>query len=210
MVVPDYFVTYLYVADPNGNLIKSKIIDIGGAIGNIDLMVTNSTDILLGINGYNISGNEMNVVMRSDWLSFLWCDFRDVPVLTTTENYNPTISSGMIDLGNSVSLSTFTSTISTRTCTVSDLCAGTGINETQPFSFSLSPNPASTFLNMDLGDSFRDGMSYRIIDILGKVFSSGPINQSTSQLNIRFLSPGLYILEINSPDGILSSKFIKD
>ena len=71
-------------------------------------------------------------------------------------------------------------------------------------SISLFPNPASTYINVDIA---YHGHPYEIIDLQGKILDKGSLH--SSQINVAFLSKGMYVLKI-SHDGVQhSSTFIK-
>jgi hypothetical protein len=49
-------------------------------------------------------------------------------------------------------------------------------------------------------------VTYRIANILGQTVKSGSLN---GEINVSELKPGLYIVEVNDGDEIMSKKFIK-
>ncbi len=60
------------------------------------------------------------------------------------------------------------------------------------------PIPASSYLNVVL-DNLSGNFNYRICNALGKEFMSGQLKTGINQLPVTGLNPGLYILEVNSP-----------
>ena len=73
--------------------------------------------------------------------------------------------------------------------------------------FSLYPNPAKEFLHLNLEDSITP-YYYEIYDLLGKSIKSEAVFEN--QIDVNNLSNGLYILKVNTSNGILTSKFLKD
>ena len=119
--------------------------------------------------------------------------------------------SAHVTIGNSINSSNFVTTVTASYITgVNNLCIGTGITETPDFELFLSPNPATTHLTINLGDSFVEGMTYQIVDVLGKIHSSASLSQPTSTLDIQFLSSKLFFLELKYGAKSLSKKFIKE
>jgi len=75
------------------------------------------------------------------------------------------------------------------------------------------PNPARTSLKIDVGSEYPAMISVRIMNQLGQVLQENSVfleNQQTLDLNVNDLNPGLYFLEVISPDNYrLTRRFIK-
>jgi len=78
--------------------------------------------------------------------------------------------------------------------------------ETTELDIKLYPNPIKgNTLNVEL--STQDVFKYRIVDILGKTILSGT---SKGKINVSQLEGGIYFIEVNDGDEILTKKFIKN
>jgi hypothetical protein len=92
--------------------------------------------------------------------------------------------------------------------------SGVGISElTDHFRLMLHPNPARDFLNLRFVGRIFDTGRISVYDLQGRkmyedVFTT-PDN-AWKQLDISFLKPGLYILELNNAKQSYYSKFIKE
>lgn len=78
------------------------------------------------------------------------------------------------------------------------------------FDFKISPNPATTLLNIELkAAAARQALIYKIIDLSGKVVAEQKLApQSRFQVNTGKLQPGNYIISIQQGTGSLSKMFI--
>ncbi len=93
--------------------------------------------------------------------------------------------------------------------------SGTGIEEAiNSTSFNVSPNPATTTLNVNVEVLAKTKATLAITNILGQVVSrqelslqAGNHNQS---LDISALPAGLYVLSVTTDKGTLQHKFIKE
>lgn len=78
--------------------------------------------------------------------------------------------------------------------------------EISEFDIKLYPNPVKgSILNVEIPN--LDIFKYRIVDILGKTVSSG---SSEGKIDISELDGGMYFIEVNDGDEILTKKFIKN
>jgi hypothetical protein len=109
-----------------------------------------------------------------------------------------TVSGGAIGLSN----------VSTQTCAAtncSSTATQTGIGPSRT-SYSLSPNPANDYLDLN-ALSITSITQYTIIDGLGKVKKTGVLSSSNTMIDISELLAGFYFLIV--PGKEISSKFIK-
>jgi hypothetical protein len=87
-----------------------------------------------------------------------------------------------------------------------DCTAGNGEHEAG--TFSLYPNPASTVLNITLGQSTSVD-SYTIYDVAGKAVATGNINTASSTISVSDLAQGTYIIKLIGENTNASKLFIK-
>ncbi|MCD8408130.1 endonuclease [Tenacibaculum dicentrarchi] len=78
-------------------------------------------------------------------------------------------------------------------------------NQTPIFSANFYPNPAVNFINIQVLDNRN--AQFRIINMNGQTVLKGQINHDT--INVSNLNKGIYILEINDNQKIITKKFIK-
>lgn len=77
-------------------------------------------------------------------------------------------------------------------------------------SFSISPNPVTSILNIRLSKNIVDG-NITIFDILGKQILVKKLNQNNlTQLNVSNLSKGMYIVKVSSRENTQTKRFIKE
>ena len=71
--------------------------------------------------------------------------------------------------------------------------------------FKLYPNPVKgDVLNIKLSKKIT--VSYKIINMLGQVVNTG---KTTQEVNVKNLEAGMYYIEVDDGDAIMSKKFIK-
>jgi hypothetical protein len=72
------------------------------------------------------------------------------------------------------------------------------------------PNPTSDYLTLKITDSALNNLSYKFIDINGKVVAIGPITNADTQIAMQQLAIGIYILKVNQNNKELKTfKIIK-
>ncbi|WP_353777308.1 M43 family zinc metalloprotease [Winogradskyella sp. 3972H.M.0a.05] len=72
--------------------------------------------------------------------------------------------------------------------------------------FVLYPNPVKSQLNIKMLDN-NDAINYRIINMLGQTVQEG---KTTQIIDVENLRSGIYFLEVNDGDEVLTKKFIKE
>lgn len=74
-------------------------------------------------------------------------------------------------------------------------------------SFAIHPNPSSETVFVTLNSSSENIEKIQIVDMLGKiVMTSSGINSNQAQLNIESVSPGIYLVEVTSENGLKAVK----
>ncbi len=63
---------------------------------------------------------------------------------------------------------------------------------------SIYPNPAKDFVQINIEDAISHDLSLQVYDMLGKLIESQIITEQTTQLNIKNLEKGVYILKIGN------------
>jgi plastocyanin len=76
--------------------------------------------------------------------------------------------------------------------------------------FNISPNPVTSTLNVRLSKNIIDG-NVTIFDVLGKLILIQKINQNNlTQVNVSYLSKGMYIVKVSSSENTQTKRFIKE
>lgn len=79
----------------------------------------------------------------------------------------------------------------------------TSTNETTISSMSLYPNPTHGDIWIENLDALNN---YQIIDMMGRIQSSGVISDSNNRLNLEGLNPGIYFIRLEDRSGVISSQ----
>jgi thiol-disulfide isomerase/thioredoxin len=92
--------------------------------------------------------------------------------------------------------------------------AGTGIEETfNTSSLTLSPNPASNTLHVNMEVLAKTNATLSITNIVGQVISRQQITlqagEHTQSMDIANLPAGMYVLSVSTEKGTLQHKFVK-
>jgi len=73
--------------------------------------------------------------------------------------------------------------------------------------FLLYPNPAQSVLNVKILDA-SDAITYRIVNVIGQVVANGDLSQPA--INVQDLQAGVYFIEVNDGEEVLTQRFIKE
>lgn len=85
---------------------------------------------------------------------------------------------------------------------------GLSLQDEEVFEFKVYPNPANDILNIQI-PSANDITTLRIFDVLGKSVLEQNITESSRQLDISSMAPGLYIMSFKSGNSSKTFKLIK-
>lgn len=87
---------------------------------------------------------------------------------------------------------------------------GTGIAaEGHADDIKVYPNPCRDVLRVDLGHYFERSGLWRILDSGGRSVGGGLMSPGDEGIDVRHLSPGTYMLEVNLPDCVLRRRWVK-
>lgn len=75
-------------------------------------------------------------------------------------------------------------------------------------SFAVYPNPSSGDIMISFKNAIFNNKSLSIIDLTGKEVLSGELKSQTTQLNLSFMRPGIYILQIKGENKIETRKLL--
>ncbi len=81
-----------------------------------------------------------------------------------------------------------------------------GIEDVEILGVSIYPNPAVDFMEISIDDANVQGLDLQVYDMLGKLIIQQSITDQTTQLNIKNLEKGVYILKV----GNNTQRFVKN
>ncbi len=152
-----------------------------------------------------LNGNQVAFTNSSlNAISFNW-NFGDGG--TSTDN-NPTHTY--------LTTGTYITQLIANKCGISDTTFQTinitipnGVNEiSQTNNINIYPNPVTTILNVK--HDFSNKITYKIVSITGQEMQTGIINNSEKQINVSFLSEGIYFLQLfDDNKSLRQHKFVK-
>ena len=80
---------------------------------------------------------------------------------------------------------------------------GVGINDVEN-NVSIYPNPATEVLNVNANSNIQ---SVEVLNIMGQTIQSYSANDNNTQINISNLANGVYMVKINTENGVVNQKF---
>ena len=90
--------------------------------------------------------------------------------------------------------------------TVTVIVNSVGIDELSSESLSIYPNPATSQITITNNQS--QVLNIKIIDVTGKTVTT--VNGNVNTVNVSDLARGIYFLQVQTENGLLNSKFIKE
>ncbi|MCR4964478.1 MAG: choice-of-anchor J domain-containing protein [Bacteroidales bacterium] len=84
-----------------------------------------------------------------------------------------------------------------------NITAGTGVNDFNN-NVSVYPNPATDVLNVSANSNIQ---SVEIMNLMGQTVQSYNANDLFTQINISSLSNGMYMVRVNTENGVINHKF---
>ena len=123
--------------------------------------------------------------------------------LTTTGagKYSATVTN------SKVTLLTLQSDTLTTTSFAAVAANNNSTSKIQNSAFKISPNPATNFINISLGN--KENATIKIYDERGKMVKQLSVNGQQATINISNFAAGVYYAEINAEGIITKQKFIK-
>lgn len=83
----------------------------------------------------------------------------------------------------------------------------TGVEEEVESLFKVYPNPSSGQLQIELSDQLQNGFRIKLMDLNGKLVYESESHNNLCELNLE-LPGGMYLLNIESEEGIITQKLI--
>ena len=83
-----------------------------------------------------------------------------------------------------------------------------GVNESDLFEIEVSPNPATTAINITLHDQTKTITSVELLDMENKSIFQANANSSKMMIPLEVISSGIYLLKVATKDGFVTEKVI--
>jgi hypothetical protein len=117
---------------------------------------------------------------------------------------NSIIGAG-VKIGIPPTIRGFTVSDVTHAC---DYNVGVGNLEQKP-RIKVYPNPANSAINIQINAEIFGPLTYEILDIQGRVVTSGFITNGEGKINLTPFSQGLFVLKLKSNSGLETRRFVK-
>ncbi len=75
-------------------------------------------------------------------------------------------------------------------------------------SLKIYPNPAKTYLNIELDEPIQSSKTINIIDLQGRIVTSNTIENNKGSIDLQLVSDGIYIVNVIGTTGTFSSKLV--
>ncbi len=86
---------------------------------------------------------------------------------------------------------------------------GVGLYSNNETSLNIWPNPVKETLSVSTGNTSLSG-TYQVLNILGEIILQGTLSGSKTNIQTSDLKVGLYIIQVQSSEGIMTRKFLKE
>ena len=105
---------------------------------------------------------------------------------------------------------TFSNVVANHTIEVVFEEEQTGINDmNMDAAVALFPNPATSEINIQMADNRFVGSTMQVYDVYGKLITTSEIVSQSVRLDVSAWANGVYIVRINSNEGIVTKRFVK-
>ena len=91
---------------------------------------------------------------------------------------------------------------------INQLYVSTGSYKYNPPRLVLSPNPAINKVRINYTGSLKGGLGITILNLLGQVCGQYLLENNQEEIDISGFEPGMYLLHIEEPEGILIQKLV--
>lgn len=178
--------------DLAGGVRENGVIDLGC----YEYCLGTAIDVTTTISNQTVTANESSAGVTYQWLD---CNNNNTPLVgETSQSFTATTD------GDYACEITFGCNLDVTAC-VSVI--GVGLNEQKiQNSLSIYPNPASSLITIDNTELTIESIS--IIDVTGKTIKS--IVPTNNTFDVSNLVNGIYFLQVQTKEGLISKKFIKE
>ncbi len=209
------FDVFLAKTDNTGNLLWTK--SYGGINSDYGYSVAQTIDngfVITGTTNSYGAGDDDLFFIKTDSTGYSGCNENTIKFLSNTVMFNVSNSS-LYNYPGDLNGSSMSLGISASYSTVSNLCYIEGINESAAIEnyLNLYPNPVTDQVTIEFTLTDTKYNTIEIKNVLGQTVKRIDANFSTPknqlQINTSDLSKGIYFIELQNGDRLLSKKFIR-
>lgn len=181
----------------DGNPYLSNLIGLNNlySVGSITIYNNNDLTSLTGIDSVDYTTLSSLTISHNDELT--WCSIYSVCNYINSEDPNVIISYNNIGCGNQTQ--------------VEEMCV-TSINNynKQSITYRVQPNPVINNLEIIIEDHSLSNIQIQISNLQGKVFLTNSYSADNNIIDVTYLTPGMYILQVEFENGDTDvRKFVK-
>jgi len=81
------------------------------------------------------------------------------------------------------------------------------INFSKPYTITVSPNPASTFIEVSITNK-TENLILQIVDVNGKILRKQTISSADTKVDVSGLSKGFYVVKISGATSVMTEKLM--
>ena len=171
---------------------------------------------------FTSSTDGQSVYFTSSHSTVTWIFGSNTPISTTSDTISYRFADSDTNSLQTVSMITNGDTLTKQVIVLSSFVADTIVNDTtitdtttnidgvveSNIDVSIFPNPIVNILNINLNDSYFDGIGVSVMDISGRIIITQTIYENTT-LDVSSLNSGIYILSLNHNGSIKVEKILK-
>ena len=158
--------------------------------------------------GFNVSGTDVFLV-KTDNQGLTDCHWYNAATVVSEVSFTSNTVNSIIGAGAKIGIPPtirgFTVSDVTHAC---DYNVGVGNLEQKP-RIKVYPNPANSAINIQINAEIFGPLTYEILDIQGRVVTSGFITNGEGKINLTPFSQGLFVLKLKSNSGLETRRFVK-
>jgi hypothetical protein len=161
----------------------------------LNLTIDALPDLNVTLDNGVLESNEANAAYQ--WVD---CDNGNAPITDATlQSFTPTVSGNYaveLSYGNG--------------CTVVSSCTAVtvipvSINDMTAQSWTMFPNPASTFFTMD---GLTAGSTITLMDAMGRTVSSTAVTAARMEVSVAALSTGIYMVQVMDGNNVSTARLV--
>lgn len=170
------------------------VVDINGCSQTYSFTVVSAVEIDL-----TVTETAVDLTSNEDGASYQWLACPDFTVIdgATDQTYTPDAAGSY-----ACEITTTEGCVDTTACFVFGV---DGIDEINSINVSVYPNPSSGIVNVKLS-GLNGSATLTVLDIKGSVVYQTVVNQTTEQIDLSKVDNGIYFIQLNSEEGMLTKK----
>ena len=83
------------------------------------------------------------------------------------------------------------------------------VDKYQKLDFIITPNPITDYINIKLDKPTTENIRFEIYDSLGKLCTTGMLNENQVTINVENLAKGVYLVTVKNQTETFTKKFVK-